>query len=143
MHSAGSSTGRLISFPGRPVLSRQDAVRYLGVSATTFWALRTLRCTPAARMLDGRLVYRTEELEQFKTSLMRTVGVGYSNSPYQLTAERTAVQPLLTSPQPEEGKQAPDPLMQLLARATIRHRMILLTFWSMILTGGLCTLILF
>ncbi|OUJ03217.1 hypothetical protein [Acetobacter cibinongensis] len=143
MHSAGSSTGRLISFPGRPVLSRQDAVRYLGASATTFWALRTLRCAPAARMLDGRLVYRTEELEQFKTSLMRTVGVGYSNSPYQPTAERTAVHPLYTASQAEEDTSAPDPLMQLLARATIRHRMILLTFWSMILTGGLCTLILF
>ncbi|MGO3517228.1 MAG: hypothetical protein ACTINM_01780 [Acetobacter cibinongensis] len=143
MHSAGSSTGRLISFPGRSVLSRQDAVRYLGVSATTFWALRTLRCAPAARMLDGRLVYRTEELEQFKTSLMRTVGVGYSNSPYQPTSERTAVQALHTASQAEEDAPTPDPLMQLLARATIRHRMILLTFWSMILTGGLCTLILF
>ena len=109
-----------------------------------FLALRALRWAPRPRQLDdGRTVYREEELEQFKTSLLLTVGVSQSNTPYQPVAQATEpTQPHPSASLPHDTLQL-DPLMQLLARATIRHRVILLVLWSMIVVGGLCTLILF
>ncbi|MFT9296129.1 MAG: hypothetical protein ABF544_10405, partial [Acetobacter orientalis] len=80
-----SSDGRLVHFPGKTVLSRQEAMHYLGVSRMAFLALRTLRCTPRPRLLDGRSVYREEELERFKTGLLQAVGVSQTDTPYQQT----------------------------------------------------------
>ena len=58
-----SSDGRLVHFPGKTVLSRQEAMHYLGVSRMAFLALRTLRCIPRPPPLDGRAAVRVEQLE--------------------------------------------------------------------------------
>ncbi|MFT8672145.1 helix-turn-helix transcriptional regulator [Acetobacter orientalis] len=137
MSTNTSSDGRLVHFPGKTVLSRQEAMHYLGVSRMAFLALRTLRCTPRPRQLDGRSVYREEELERFKTGLLQAVGVQSSTSFYRRIMPPAAILPKVNST-PET-----DPLMQLLAYATIRHRLILLILWSMVCFGSLCTLILF
>lgn len=139
-----SSDGRLVHFPGKTVLSRQEAMHYLGVSRMAFLALRTLRCTPRPRLLDGRSVYREEELERFKTGLLQAVGVSQTDTPYQQTRHTPHLAPLQAQPVPQTPP-APhiDPLMQLLARAAIRHRVVLLVLWGMVFVGGLCTLILF
>lgn len=149
MHTIGSSQGCLVHFPGKTVLSRQQAVRYLGISHMAFLTMSALRCAPRPRQLDGRTVYREEELENFKAKLLLTVGVSHADTPYQPAAAlrpppATAhTQPNAPIGHTQQEQTHLDPLMQLLARATIRHRIILLTLWSMIIVGGLSTLILF
>lgn len=126
-------TAALIAFPGRVVLSRPDASRYLGIGQNALLVMKLLACGPRSISMDRKTLYREEDLDQFRQTLIGTVGVAQADTPYKKL-----------EPDTEEAAPAPvDPLMCLLVRHLIKRRMILIFLWSMVLVGGLMSLTLF
>lgn len=125
-------TAALIAFPGRVVLSRPDASRYLGIGQNALLVMKLLACGPRSISMDRKTLYREEDLDQFRQTLIGTVGVAQADTPYK-KLELDA-----------EALPAPvDPLMCLLVQHLIKRRMILIFLWSMVLVGGLMSLTLF
>ncbi|MFT8463250.1 hypothetical protein [Acetobacter sp. P1H12_c] len=132
MTPSETPTASLITFPGRTVLSRPDASRYLGIGQNALLVMALLACGPRRISGNGKKLYREEDLDLFRQKLISTVGVAQADAPY-----RKAEPDALTVP------AGPDPLMRLLVRHLIRRRMILITLWGMVLLGGFMSLTLF
>nr|WP_298797989.1 hypothetical protein [uncultured Acetobacter sp.] len=125
-------TGALIAFPGRTVLSRPDASHYLGIGQNALLIMMLLACGPRTISMDGKTRYREEDLDQFRQTLMGTMGVALAETPYRKI-----------QPDTQETPNPVDPLMHLLVRHVIKRRIILIFLWSMVLLGGLMSLTLF
>lgn len=125
-------TAALITFPGRVVLSRPDASRYLGIGQNTLLVMKLLACGPRSISMDRKTLYREDDLDQFRQMLIGTVGVAQADTPYRKL-----------EPDADATSAPMDPLMCLLVRHLIKRRMILLFLWGMVLVGGLMSLTLF
>lgn len=126
------TTAALIAFPGRVVLSRPDASRYLGIGQNALLVMKLLACGPRSISMDRKTLYREEDLDQFRQTLIGTVGVAQADTPYKKL-----------EPDAEAPPAPVDPLMCLLVRHLIKRRMILIFLWGMVLVGGLMSLTLF
>ncbi|KXV68929.1 hypothetical protein AD951_08880 [Acetobacter malorum] len=132
MTSSEPPTAALIAFPGRVVLSRPDASRYLGIGQNALLVMKLLACGPRSISMDRKTLYREEDLDQFRQTLIGTVGVAQADTPYKKLEPDAAAEAATV-----------DPLMCLLVRHLIKRRMILIFLWSMVLVGGLMSLTLF
>lgn len=132
MSTPETPTAALIAFPGRTMLSRPDAARYLGIRQTTLLVMKLLACGPRNLSRGRKTLYREEDLDQFRTMLMHTVGVAQADAPYKKP-----------EPDAQDTPALMDPLMGLLVRHLIKRRIILLFLWSMVLVGGVMSLTLF
>lgn len=114
------------------MLSRPDASRYLGIGQNALLVMKLLACGPRSISMDRKTLYREEDLDQFRQTLIGTVGVAQADTPYKKL-----------KPDAEALPAPVDPLMCLLVRHLIKRRMILIFLWGMVLVGGLMSLTLF
>ncbi|GBR04979.1 hypothetical protein [Acetobacter oeni] len=126
-----TDTGSIFLFPEKSLLNREDAARELGISNRMMLALIALRCGPPSLKIRSKVVWRREDLYLFRQTWMATVHVDDRDRTARFSAAR-----------PDHSDDM-DPLMRVLGQRAIRHRIVLSVFWTMGITGGLMSLLLF
>lgn len=142
--STPAKTPGVLNFPGRALVERPEAARILGVSRYHLHLMHTLGCGLPSVRIRNRSFFRREELIDFQKKLLASVHVTAADRIHRMARdERTTSTATYGRPPLPAHDSHLDPLMTLLAKRAIRHRLFIGMLWAMTISGGTLLLLLY